>query len=185
MWKKTILLVEDDDVVREMIGGALERGYNVLEASKCSEALEKLGTNYDLALIDYVLPDGNGFDVLKRIREVDPGLPVIFITVYSTDNLAIKALRTGVTDYMKKPLSFSYLMGKLAKILEDKDSEAHQESAESREVFIMDSIAAFMESNYTEDLDRAQLAKKSAYGEIRVQQDIQQTFRQECKIVFE
>jgi YesN/AraC family two-component response regulator len=158
---QTILLVEDDDVVRDMIKGALERGYNVLEASKCSGAVEHIGKHIDLALIDYSLPDGDGFEVLKRIREVKPRLPVIFMTAYSTDNLAIKALRSGATDFIKKPLSFVYLMGKLSEILEGKLSEANSESAESREVFIMDCVAAFIDDNYSEDLTRDKLAEKA------------------------
>ena len=158
---KTILLVEDDDVVRDMIKGALEREYHVLEASTCSEAIKHIGKPIDLALIDYNLPDSDGFEVLKAIRTVKPALPVIIMTAYSTDNLVIKALRSGVTDFIKKPLSFVYLIGKLAEILEGKKNEDNSEGVESREVFIMDCIEAFIDENFDQDLTRDKLAEKA------------------------
>ncbi len=158
--KKTILLVEDDDIVRDMIKGALERRYNVLETSNCSEALVNLRHTFDLALIDYYLPDGDGFDVLKRIREMRPALPVIFMTAYSTENLAIKALKKGVTDYIRKPLSFVYLLGKLSEILDGKSNREHPDSVENHEVFAMDCAKAFIDENFKEDLTRDKLAQK-------------------------
>lgn len=161
MVKKTILLVEDDDVVRDMIRGALEREYQVIDASECSEAIRQIKNHFDLALIDYDLPDGDGFDVLRAMRKVKPGLPVIFMTAYSTENLAIKALHAAVTSYIKKPLSFAYLRGKLSEILEGKEYKEASESAETHEVFIVDSIAAFIEENYKEDLTRDALARRA------------------------
>lgn len=148
--KKTLLLVEDDDVVRDMIRGAFERRYHVLEASSHSGAANHLKNHFDLALVDFALPDGDGFDVLKAIRGVKPELPVILMTAYSTENLAIKALKAGVTDYIRKPLSFEYLVGILGDILEGRKKKPYPESVESRDVFIMDSIAAFTEDNYAE-----------------------------------
>lgn len=149
MGKKTILLVEDDGAVRELLRGGLERNYNILEASGCSEAKKQLSNHIDLALVDYYLPDSNGLDVLKAIREVKHGVPFILMTAYSTESLAIKALRAEVTDYIKKPLSFVYLKGKLSEILDGKKDGGHPETVSSREVFIADSIAAFIEDNYT------------------------------------
>jgi YesN/AraC family two-component response regulator len=159
--KKTILLVEDDDVVRDMIKGALEKDYHILEASTCSQAIPQIEEPLDVALVDYNLPDSDGFDVLKSIREVKPDLPVIFMTAYSTESLAIKALRAGVTEYMKKPLSFVYLFEKLSEILEGKRCGEHPESVESREEFIMDCTAAFIEDHYGEDLTRDTLAERA------------------------
>lgn len=98
---------------------------------------------------------------MKAIREIKPKLPVIFMTAYSTDNVAIKAFRSGVTDYIRKPLSFAYLRAKLSEILEGKEAKELSESVESREVFIMEGIAAFIEENYNEDLTRDGLAEKA------------------------
>ena len=165
MKKKTILLVEDDAVVRDMIRGALEGSYSILEASNCLEVHEFLSHHLDLAIVDYMLPDGTGFDILEVLRQEHRNLPVIFMTAYSSENLAIRALREGITDYVKKPLSFAYLRGKLSEILEGKKTTGHPDSSESREIFIMDSIAAFIHDNFGEDLSRGNLAGRAYMSE--------------------
>jgi YesN/AraC family two-component response regulator len=179
--KKSILLVEDDDMVRGMIREGLERKYHVLEAATCSKAIEQIKNPLDVALIDYNLPDNNGFEVLKAIRESKPELPVIFMTAYSTDDLAIKAFRSGVTDYIRKPLSFAYLWAKLSEILEGKESKELPESVESRDVFIMNSIAAFIEENYKEDLNRNELAQKAHMEKYRFSRAFNQHFGKSVK----
>jgi CheY-like chemotaxis protein len=75
MEKKTILLVEDDGVMRDMIKGAIESKYNILEAANCHEAFKQINDPLGLAIIDYQLPDGNGLEVLKALREVKPDIP--------------------------------------------------------------------------------------------------------------
>lgn len=181
MEKKSILLVEDDDVVRDMIREGLERKYHVLEAATCSKAIEQIRKPFDLALIDYNLPNSDGFEVLKAIRESKPKLPVIFMTAYSTDNLAIKAFRYGVTDYIRKPLSFAYLRAKLSEILEGKESKELSESVESREVFIMDSTAAFIEENYKEDFTRDELAQRAHMEKYRFSRAFNKHFGKNVK----
>lgn len=161
MGKRTILFVEDDCVVRDLIRGALEREYHVLEASTYSEAIKHIGNPIHLALIDHNLPDADGFDVLKAIREAKPELPAILMTAYSTDNLIIKALRAGVTDFIKKPLSFAYLKGKLSEIIEGKENQDNPDQVKNSKVFIMDCIAAFIHDHFDEDLDRDSLAERA------------------------
>jgi YesN/AraC family two-component response regulator len=158
MEKKTILLVEDDDVVRDMIRGALQRGYRVLEASKCSEAAKKLPNRFDLALIDYDLPDGDGFEVLERIREMQPAMPVIMMTGFSRKDLVIRALRAGVTDYIEKPICFKYLLSKIARVLggpgvvEVNEPDTNRGAAENRDEFVVDGIAMHIREYYMRDL---------------------------------
>jgi two-component system response regulator YesN len=162
MGKKTILLVEDDHVLRDLIRGALEREYNVLEASSFSEAKKKTGTPIDLALIDYDLPDGTGLDIVEEFRSAKPHLPVILVTAYGSEQMAIKALRSGVTDYIRKPLSVVYLMRRLAEILEGKkDGEQPDASVATRRTFVMDCIEAFIGDNSSENLTRDILAERA------------------------
>ncbi len=71
--EKTILLVEDEGAFRDVVKEALERWYNVIAASSCSGALKEVNSPMDIALIDYQLPDGTGFDVLNALREAKPG----------------------------------------------------------------------------------------------------------------
>jgi YesN/AraC family two-component response regulator len=159
MKRKTILLVEDELVVREMIRGALEREYDVLEASTYSEAVSQLTHHIDLALIDYALPDRDGLEVLKAIREAQPTLPVILMTGYGSEHMVIKALRVGVTDYIKKPLSFSYLMKRLSDILGMNPGTPFWRDPVTREEFVMDGIAAYIEERSMEDLSLDKLAR--------------------------
>lgn len=157
MKSKSILLLDDDEVVRTMIKGFLEREYNVLEASSYSEAIKLLRYPIDLAIIDYVLPDSDGFEVLKAIRESKPALPAIIMTGYSNESVIIKALRSGVTDYIKKPLCLKYLMNRLSEILEGKKNNEYFESVRSRDEFILDGIAVYIEEKYMEDMKRDKL----------------------------
>ncbi|MCL4475545.1 MAG: helix-turn-helix domain-containing protein [Nitrospirae bacterium] len=104
---------------------------------------------------------------MGRVREAKPGLLVILMTAYSCENLAIQALRAGVTDYLKKPLTFSDLRGRLSAILEGKNQGDGPESVESREVFIMDCIAAFMEENYIHELTLDKVAARGGMNRFR------------------
>ncbi len=152
MNKKTILLVEDDTVVREVIKDALKREYNILEASGYSEAIKLFSYPIDLALIDYILTDSDGFEVLKAIREVKPALPAIIMTAYSNENVVLRAIRTEVADYIKKPLKLAYLRKRLSEILGDKEVNKNLEGLESREEFILDGVAAYLEEKYMKEL---------------------------------
>jgi AraC-like DNA-binding protein len=81
------------------------------------------------------------------------------MAAYSREGLAIRAFRSGVTDYLKKPFTFAYLIGKLSELLERKKNRDLPEGGGSREVFIMDCIAAIIDKNYERDLTRDELAK--------------------------
>jgi two-component system response regulator YesN len=148
MNRKSILIVEDEAVVREMIKGALELEYCVLEASGYVEAVGHLNSHVDLALIDYALPGRDGFDVIEAVRAVKPAIPVILMTAYGSESMAIRA---GVVDYIRKPLSFAYLMKRLSEIL-GVNSPRRFGNALTREEFIMDGIAAHIEERYRENL---------------------------------
>ena len=159
MDRKSILLVEDEVVVREMIRGALEREYHVLDASGYSGAVKHFGSHIDLALVDYSLPDRDGFEVIEALRETRPSVPAILMTAYGNESVAIRALRAGVTDYIKKPVSFAYLMRKLSEILDVDCGDHFWGNALTKEEFIMDGIAAYIEDRYREDLSLDGLAQ--------------------------
>lgn len=165
--KNTILLVDDDPVVRDIIKVALEGRYEVLTASNYSEAITYLGDRIDLALIDYVLPDGDGLDLLKAIRAVRPELSVIIMTGYSTEAVIIKALRAGATDYIKKPVSIKYLSEKISGIFECKGVNGQPENVGSREEFIIDGIADYIAERYRDDLTLDQLAEKACMNKYK------------------
>ena len=162
MNRKTILLVEDDAIIRETTKLILETKYDVLDAQDSAEAAAKSRENIDLAVIDYILPDRDGFYLLEEIRKAKPLLPVIIMTSYGTEQIAIKAFRRGVTDYIKKPLDIPYLMNKISELLgEDSDikdtSNKYFNSIENRDEFIMEGIARYMEEKHMEDLTREKI----------------------------
>jgi len=159
MEKKTILIVEDDSVVRDLIKCVLEQGYHILEAASYSEAVEHNKNHIDLAIIDYSLPDGDGFDVLNTIRKKNSAIPALMITAYGHETLAIKALREKITDYIKKPLSLKYLKMKVAEILDGKKAKEQHEEINDKDGFIIEGIVAYIENNYMQGITRSGLAK--------------------------
>lgn len=181
MEKKTIFVVEDDGIIRDIMRGALEREYNVLEASKCSEAADLLGNVIDLALIDYMLPDGDGIRLLRAIREVKPGLPVIIMTAYGSEDVAIEALRAGATDYVKKPLVLAYLRKKVSDILAGNKTDEPAETSIKKEEFLLDGVAAFIEDNYADDLRRNMLAEKVCMNKYKFSKIFNERFGQSIK----
>ncbi len=181
MIRKSILVVEDDGVFRGLIRGALDHHYDVFEAASAEEASAHFDSPLDLALIDYSLPDGNGFDVLQAFREVKPNLPVIIMTAYGTENLAIRAFRIGVTDYLKKPFSFAYLRGKLSEVLEGKKGGEFSENGAYGEAFAMESVVAFIEENYMKKLGRDELAEKACMNRYKFSRLFKEKFGKNIK----
>lgn len=161
MERKTILIVEDDTSVREIIRDALQTEYNVLEASCCTETVKYLENPFDLAIIDYMLPDCDGFDMAGAIREKKPMLPIILMTAYDNDAVILRALRAGLTDYLKKPFSLKYLRRKVSKLLEGKTPKADSDNhvVEKRQEFIIDGLEEYIENNYMKDLTLDKISK--------------------------
>ncbi|KAF0145306.1 MAG: AraC family transcriptional regulator [Nitrospirae bacterium] len=160
MKRKSILLVEDDAGVRITLRELIEQEYAVFEASDYAEAVEQLKNPIDIALIDYVLPGIDGFELIKTIRKVKPSLPVIVMTGFSTESVMMKAVRTGVTDYIKKPLNLAHLKRRLSCLLEGKEEDAYSEGVGTRERFIIDGIVSFIDEHYMEDLSLENLSEK-------------------------
>ena len=148
MDKKNILLIDDDAVVRDMIKDSLEKEYNVIEASTYTDVMNLLDNSIDLALIDYVLPDADGFEVLQTLRASNPSLPAIMMTGYGNEAVVIKALRKEIIDYIKKPLKLSYLKNRLSEILGVNQNGKQYESVNSRDDFILDGVVSHLEEKY-------------------------------------
>ena len=103
---KTILIVDDDQHLLQSMGSWLDsEGFRVALADGCQTAGEKISQHqFDLALVDLRLQDGDGFDVLKQIRSSSPQTAVILITGYGTVETGVEALRAGAFDLLTKPL---------------------------------------------------------------------------------
>jgi len=107
-----ILLVEDKDSLRAMLRHALEaHGHSVIEARDEPEAVRALRTTRPgVVLSDLRLPEGDGFGVLRAAKELDPELPVVVMTAYSTIQDAVKAIKEGALDFLAKPVDPDHLL---------------------------------------------------------------------------
>lgn len=117
--KTRILIVEDEEAIRTgLVDVFVYHGYEVDTAKDGIEGL-KLGSSgqYDLLLLDVMLPGLNGFDILKTLREQDRELAVIMLTAKSTDEDIIEGLSLGADDYVAKPFSITQLVLRVEAVL--------------------------------------------------------------------
>jgi DNA-binding response OmpR family regulator len=119
MSRQCILVVEDDDAIREGIVDALQfQGYATLEAADGATAAEMTAScEYELLLLDLVLPGGDGLDILRDIRVVRPTQPVIILTARGREKDRVRGLRLGADDYVVKPFSVDELLARVEAVL--------------------------------------------------------------------
>jgi two-component system copper resistance phosphate regulon response regulator CusR len=110
-----ILLVEDDkNIVRFIKKGLEEHSYAVEVARDGEEGLQvALQKHYDLIILDIMLPQMDGIEVLKRIRGMEIETPVIFLTARDSEADIVQGLNVGADDYLVKPFSFNELLARI------------------------------------------------------------------------
>lgn len=120
-----ILLVDDDREFREEFRDYLE-DYEVIEACNGEEALKllKKPNVIDLVILDVMMPGLHGTEVLKEMRNIDPDLGIIILTGYSSEGVAIEALKGHADDYIQKPLDIDRAKEIIERLLETKKEEA-------------------------------------------------------------
>lgn len=140
--KPKILLIEDDPDGRRSLSDALrESGYEVAAAESGRQGLEFFGRQtFAAVLSDIKLPDLDGHEILKQIRQSAPELPVLLITAYGTVPEAVAALKAGAYDYILKPLDLAELQAKVAHAVEA-HSLRSQVAALKQELFARPIIA--------------------------------------------
>lgn len=100
-----IFLAEDNDDLAALISRRLQARptWSVVRARTAKEAASRLeGDRFDVAVLDYLLPDGTGLDLLRVVRSASPQTPVLFLTAHGSEEVALAALGMGATDYMQK-----------------------------------------------------------------------------------
>src|SRR5438445_12455817 len=125
---QTILVVDDEIAVMSVVEMMLKRGgYSVITAAGANEALNLFAEwpdlEVDLLLLDFVLPDMNGVELYRRIRERRPELPVLYFSAYSEHEELRPALARGVP-YMAKPFTASQLTRRVREILDGRGGMA-------------------------------------------------------------
>jgi len=101
----TVLVIDDEPVLQDVLGSLLTGdGFEYLQATSAADGLRVLGEEeVDVVLLDLMLPDRSGLELLPEIKEFDPHLPVVVITAYSSVESAIEAMRGGAFHYVPKP----------------------------------------------------------------------------------
>ena len=118
MVRRKILLIEDEESIAEPLAGALGReGFEVLHAATAAEGLEVFRRRSpDLVLLDVMLPDGDGRDVLRQIRS-ESRTPVVMLTARGDELDRVLGLELGADDYVTKPFSAAELTARLRAVL--------------------------------------------------------------------
>jgi DNA-binding NtrC family response regulator len=128
----SILIVDDNEKIRRSLSRNLEQyGYVSHLAGSGKEAVDQLSSNrVDVVLLDVVLENESGLDILTRIKAIDDRIPVVIITGYASIETAVRAIKNGAYDYLQKPLD----LNKLMKVIENaiKLNELGDENRELR-----------------------------------------------------
>jgi DNA-binding NtrC family response regulator len=100
-----ILVVDDEEMVREILTNLLgESGHRVRAVGSAKEGLEELGrTAYDLLILDLMLPDMDGLEMLREVKARDPEQTVLMVTAFGSVETAVRAMKEGAFDYVSKP----------------------------------------------------------------------------------
>src|SRR5512135_225522 len=108
---ETILIVDDEESVRKSLADVMrDEGYEVVIATSGREGIDVLNeTQPALALLDIAMPDMDGIETLRRIREIRPDLPVIMVTGHGTIETAVKTTKLGAYDFIVKPPELQHL----------------------------------------------------------------------------
>lgn len=114
----SILIVEDDITFSLMLTTWLgKKGFVVRSSSSVSDAKRRLGEEaFDLVISDLRLPDSDGIDLLKWLKNTHPSLPLIMMTSYAEIQTAVQAMKLGAADYIAKPLNPDELLGKIREL---------------------------------------------------------------------
>ena len=127
-----ILLVDNEHDIVEFLQYNLEQeGFEVVPAFDGSEALDKLSENPDLIILDIMMPRLDGFEVFRKIREIEAykNTPIIFLTAKSGEVDEIKGLELGASDYIQKPISPKKLIARVKSNLRKNAGEEKSEPA--------------------------------------------------------
>jgi two-component system OmpR family response regulator len=114
-----LLVVDDEATILELLSGSLRlAGFEVVTAASGAEAVRAAASaRPDLVLMDVMLPDGDGFEALRRIRSAGSEVPVIFLTARYEVPDRVRGFSLGGDDYVTKPFSLEELLGRIGAVL--------------------------------------------------------------------
>src|SRR6202046_3534423 len=114
-----LLVVDDEATILELLSGSLRlAGFEVVTAASGAEAVQAAASSRpDLVLLDVMMPDGDGFEALRRIRSQGSEVPVIFLTARDEVADRVRGFDVGGDDYVTKPFSLDELLGRIRAVL--------------------------------------------------------------------
>ena len=130
MSEKRILIVDDDDEIRELLEFDIaQSGYFVDTAKDGLEGLNKaLNNTYDLILLDVMMPKMNGFDVCKNIRQAKLAIPILMLTAKGTIDDKTEGFDCGADDYLVKPFDIQEVLLRIRVLLRRNNMEKEKNS---------------------------------------------------------
>jgi DNA-binding NtrC family response regulator len=152
---KSVLVVDDEPGMRMALKANFEReGWLVETAAGATEAARKCGqTSFPLMVTDVCMPDGDGLELMRRVRAADSSTAVIVLTAFGTVAQAVQAMQNGACDYLTKPFSFEQLQSTVERVM--RNSGDTQTSKSTRTEIVGQSVALMRV------LDRARLAAQT------------------------
>lgn len=156
-----VLIVEDEQGIANFLRDGLEEESFAVDVASDGKSglLMALTTEYDVILLDWMIPALSGIEVCRLIRKTDPKIPIIFLTAKDTVQDTVFGLEQGANDYIKKPFDFDELLARIRVQLRTNESEnsllklgdievnlnTHQVSKASREVTLTQKEFALLE----------------------------------------
>ncbi|GHT64432.1 hybrid sensor histidine kinase/response regulator [Bacteroidia bacterium] len=119
-----ILIIEDDDEVREFVFNQLNNSFSMFVAKDGMEGLEKAGNEQpNLIICDVMMPGIDGFEVTRRLKEdfLTSHIPIILLTAHSSEEHQLEGIQAGADAYITKPFSIKYLMARIVKLIEQRE----------------------------------------------------------------
>lgn len=143
--QKKLLVVDDDTDIRELLEFDLaQSGYDVDTAKDGGEGLQKaLANNYDIILLDVMMPKMNGFDVCKNIRIHKPNVPILLLTAKGTINDKTEGFNSGADDYIVKPFDIQEVLLRVRVLLRRNSKDEDKQSKTIKEILKVGDIELF------------------------------------------
>ncbi len=160
MFGEKILVVDDSESVRETFISAFEE-YTIITAGNAQEALNVMKNSDDIRLIvlDVMMPDKCGLDLLKDIKEINEYCKVVVMTGYSTKDVAIEALRLDADEYIEKPFDIAKVKVILEKLLNGSGDLGKQRSGKTDEKIKFAEL--FIKKHYNKHFSLEEIAGKA------------------------
>lgn len=152
--KGKVLVLDDEQIVLDSVSRILEdENYQVATSQTGSEAVEKLKTGgFDILVTDLKMPGMDGLQAMEALAEVDPDLSMIMATAYSTVDSAVKAMKLGAVDYIRKPFTPDQLTELVEKVMSDRKQRFERRYREDTFAEIKTAIASTLNLKAVLDL---------------------------------